>query len=78
MLSVPDQAISLAGVSKCRHVFRPHCCLESGGGWERHDSRIKLCGGRPELSVLIAGRTVNSVLDTGSQVSVVSEDCLRD
>lgn len=78
MLSVPDQAISLAGVRKCRHVFRPHCCLESGGGWERHDSRIKLCGGRPELSVLIAGRTVNSVLDTGSQVSVVSEDCLRD
>lgn len=32
--SIPDQAMSLPGVSKSRQVSRPHCCSESGCEWD--------------------------------------------
>lgn len=48
--SVPDQTMSLTGVSTSRQVLRLRCCSVSGGRWELHGV-IKFCGGRPELSV---------------------------
>lgn len=76
--NVGDQVMPLPCVQLSRYMSRAQAAPSQivGGELKTREWNI-FCRERPELNVCVAGRTGNSILDTGSQVSVLTEECLH-